>query len=223
MNVFLFISAAAAAYLVCGVNPAIILSKAAYHKDIRSEGSGNPGFTNFKRVFGWKLAWVVLFADILKSLLPCLVFGLLFERFLGIYQIGVAYTGFFSMLGHAYPVWYHFKGGKAFLVGAGVVWMLDWRVGVVVTIIFAFFLFVIKYMSLASIVAAISCPITLAIVGFSHPSVLIFCILGSALLIWRHKANIARLANGTESKFSLFSSNKKSPAVETADADDAVK
>ena len=209
MIYLLFILSAAVAYLLCGINPAIILSKAVYRSDIRNEGSGNPGFTNFKRAFGWKLAWLVLLLDILKSVLPCAISGLLFAQFYGMWQIGVAYTGFFSMLGHAYPVWYKFSGGKAFLVGAGVIWLVDWRVGAIATLVFAFFLFVIKYMSLASIVAALVCPVAMAFLGFSHISVILFCIAGSALVVWRHRSNIVRLIAGTESKFHFVNKDRK--------------
>lgn len=212
----LFVIAALSSYLICGINPAIILSKAVYKKDIRKEGSKNPGFTNFKRCFGWKLAWLVLLLDLAKSFLPCALFGFLFGRFFGIYQIGVAYTGFFSMLGHAYPALYRFQGGKAFLVGAGAVFLIDWRVGLAATVIFALFLFTAKYMSLASVLAAITCPITLALVGYSHISVLLFCIAGSALLIWRHKTNIVRLANGSETKFYLIGKPKKKESAPEA-------
>ena len=70
-----FISAACA-YLLGGLNTAIVFSKLIYHEDIRTRGSGNPGFTNFKRVYGWKFAWLVLLVDVTKAVLPCLIFAL---------------------------------------------------------------------------------------------------------------------------------------------------
>lgn len=211
----LFAISAVCAYLISGINSAIIFSKAIYHTDIRTVGSRNPGFTNFKRVFGGKFAWFVFVIDILKCVLPCLVFGWLFGKLYGIRQLGVAFTGFFAMLGHAYPVWYGFKGGKAFLVGAGAIWLTDWRAGAVATVVFLILLFTVRYMSLSSICAAVTCPVSLAILGTdSKPFVLIFCIASSAFMIWRHKSNIARLIKGTESKFSLFGKSKKAEVSE---------
>ena len=117
MNYLLYISAAICAYLIAGWNPAITLSRAVYKKDIREYGSGNAGFTNFKRNFGMRLAWVVLVLDLCKAAVVVSVFASLFERTLGLWQLGAAYTGFIAVLGHAFPIWYGFKGGKGFLVG----------------------------------------------------------------------------------------------------------
>ena len=213
MNIAIFPIAAIAAYLVSGVNPAILLSRLVYGQDIRTVGSKNPGFTNFKRVYGWKYAWLVLLIDVTKAVLPCLGFALAFRAIgvldTGNFQLGAAFTGLFSMLGHAYPVWYRFKGGKAFLVAASAIWFIDWRVALIAAGIFLLLLFTVKIMSISSLCAGISCPISLACFGFAHPVVLICCILSVLLLIWRHKANIIRLAHGEEPKFRLFGKNKK--------------
>ena len=103
-EVLLYIVAAVTAFLFSGVNPSIILSKLIYHEDIREKGSGNPGFTNFKRVYGNRYAWFVFALDILKCVIFCAVFGALFDKYYGTYQLGVAFTGFFAMLGHCFPV-----------------------------------------------------------------------------------------------------------------------
>ncbi len=208
VQILLYVLAPICAYLIAGINPAILLSRAIYHEDIREKGSGNPGFTNFKRVFGSRFAYVVFALDLLKSILPCFLFGILFSHYLGMYQVGVAYTGVFALLGHAYPIWYRFRGGKAFLVGAGAIFLMDWRAGLIATVVMIVFLFTLQYMSLASIMAALSCPISLAILGVEHPAVLACCIFSSAFIIYRHKANINRLFHHTESKFRLFGSKK---------------
>ena len=140
MQIAIWFLAAISAYLVSGVNPAILLSRMIYKQDIRTVGSKNPGFTNFKRVHGWKFAWLVLLVDVTKAVLPCLVFGFAF-RAVGVleegnFQLGAAFTGLFAMLGHAYPVWYRFKGGKAFLVAATAIWFIDWRVALIASGIF---------------------------------------------------------------------------------------
>ncbi len=208
-EVWLYITAAVCAFLFSGINPAIILSKLIYHRDIREEGSGNPGFTNFKRVFGGKYAWFVFALDILKSVVFCAVFGTLFGRFYGHYQLGVAFTGFFAMLGHCFPVWYHLKGGKGFLVYVGMIWMIDWRVGLAATAIFLLVLFTIKYMSLASMILAAVSPVILLIAGADSNMVIFLCALSSVLMIFRHRANIVRLINHTESRFSVSSRKKE--------------
>lgn len=224
MNIAIFPIAAIAAYLISGINPAILLSRLIYGQDIRTVGSKNPGFTNFKRVYGWKFAWLVLLIDVSKAVLPCLGFALAF-RAIGVldteyyqttsaftgsnFQLGAGFTGLFAMLGHAYPVWYRFKGGKAFLVAASAIWFIDWRVGLIAAGIFLLLLFTVKIMSVSSISAGISCPISLACFGFAHPVVLVCCILSVILLIWRHKANVVRLVHGEEPKFRLFGKNEK--------------
>ena len=208
--ILLFIIAGVTAYLISGLNPAIILSKLIYHADIREKGSKNPGFTNFKRVFGSRYAWYVFALDILKSVLPCLLFAILFERFCGMWQIGAAFTGLASMIGHVFPVWYGFKGGKGFLVEVGAVYVIDWRAGLIATAVFLILLFTVKYMSLASICFAIAAPVAYAVFGPDHWTALVILIVCSLILILRHHTNIGRLFKGTESKFSLGSGKKKS-------------
>ena len=204
LKVILYASAAICAYLVAGLNPAIILSKAVYKKDIRTCGSGNPGFTNFKRSFGNKLAWWVLVLDLLKAAVVVAVFAQLFKIYLDDYRLGAAYTGLFAMAGHAYPVWYKFKGGKGFLVYMSVIWFIDWRAGLVALLIMLTLLLTTKYMSLSTVTALLSCPITLLIIRASVP-VVILCAVCVIFMAVRHKENFKRLLNGTESKFYLKS------------------
>lgn len=195
-------------FLLSGINPAIVLSKLIYHKDICSCGSGNPGFTNFKRTFGNKWAWWVLVFDLLKGALSVVVFACLFEWKLGEWQFGAAYAGLFAMLGHAYPVYYKFKGGKGFLVYMSVVWFIDWRAGLIAVAIMLLLLFTTKYMSLATNLAMLSCPITLLICKAS-PWVIGLCTVSVLFMLWRHRENIKRLFKGTESKTYLFGKKSK--------------
>ena len=203
MKILLFVLAAISAYLISGINPAIILSKGIYHKDIRECGSGNPGFTNFKRSFGTKWAVVVMLLDLFKAMVPTLVFGLLLGNMYDLYQTGVTFTCFFAMIGHAYPIWYKFKGGKGFLVCLASMWILDLRIGLIATLIMIVLLLITKYMSLSTMVAMASCPVSLAIIGFENALSLVFCILSVTFMVYRHKANIIRLYKGTESKFTF--------------------
>lgn len=202
MNILLYISSALCAYLISGINPAIILSNKIYHKDIRTCGSGNPGFTNFKRSFGNKWAWWVLLFDLLKSAIVVAVFADMFENYLRVYQLGAAYTGLFALLGHAFPIWYKFKGGKGFLAYMSVIWFIDWRAGLIAVCLMLVLLLLTKYMSLSTVLAMLSCPVTLFFTGASV-SVISLCAISVLFIAYRHKENFKRLANGTENKFSL--------------------
>lgn len=202
MNILLFIAAAVTAYLFAGINPAIEFSKRIYHTDIRTCGSGNPGFTNFKRTFGNKWAWWVLVLDLAKAAVPVVIFANLFELVMGEYQIGAAFTGVFAILGHAYPVWYKFKGGKGFLVNMSVMWLVDWRAGLIALIVMLVLLLITKYMSLSTVVAMLTCPVTLFVTKAPLAAVLL-CTGAVLFMAWRHKENFKRLMNGTESKFRL--------------------
>lgn len=204
-----FALAAVCAYLISGINPAIILSKAIYGKDIRTLGSKNPGFTNFKRNFGMKWAIVVMVLDLLKSALPAILFGFVFEHFWpGEWALGVTFTCLFSMIGHAFPVWYGFKGGKGFLVCLSAMWTVDWRVGLVATLLMVILLLVTEYMSLSTTVAMLACPFVIWLIGGSHPEI-IFCAISVMFMAWRHKENFVRLSKGTESKFQLYKTKGK--------------
>lgn len=204
MIVLLMIFSAVVSYLVSGLNPAIILSKAVYHKDIREYGSGNPGFTNFKRTFGGWLSWLVMFLDIFKSAAVVSACGFLFYRYFDMWEFGAAFSGLFAMLGHVFPVWYKFRGGKGFLVCMTVIWLIDIRAGIISAVIMLLVLLITRYMSLADICAVVYAPVTLACQA--APGIVVFIVSVMALLmIWRHSENIERLIDGTEPKFSLRS------------------
>lgn len=202
MKLWLYIAGALAAYLISGWNPAITFSKAIYKTDIRTCGSKNPGFTNFKRCFGNKWAWFVLALDLLKAALVVLLFARAFELRMGLYQFGAAFTGLFAVLGHAYPVWYRFKGGKGFLVSLSTIWVTDWRVGLIVTVVMVVLLLTTKYMSLATVAATLCSPLLLLLFHAPLSAVL----LNAAMVVFvalRHRENFKRLKAGTESKFTL--------------------
>lgn len=212
MKILSFILAAILPYLIAGINPSILLSRLIYRQDIRTQGSKNPGFTNFKRVYGWKFAWLVFLLDISKGAISCLLAGLLFRHAWGCFQLGAAYGALFAMLGHAYPVWYSFQGGKTVTVWLASIWFIDWRAGLIAVGIFLLMLFTIKFMSLSSMTNGVAFLIALAILGTRHAAVLPICTAAVLLLIWRHKANIKRLLSGTESRFRLFGHEKKKKA-----------
>ena len=209
MKIFLFIMAAIVGYLVAGFNPAITLSKAIYHKDIRECGSGNAGFTNFKRSFGNKWAWWVMALDLSKAAVVIVVFALLLKHWGVDFQIAAAYTGVFCMIGHAFPVQYKFKGGKGFLVCLSMMYVIDWRIGLIATGVMVILLLTTKYMSLSTSVAILLCPILMIIPIFKAPLPVILMAAACAIFMAvRHWKNYVRLVRGEESKFSLFKSKK---------------
>ena len=194
-------------YLFGSVPWALVIGKVFYHKDIRTCGSGNPGFTNFKRTFGGKWAWWVLVFDLSKAAVVVWLFAWLLSRQGVDFQLGAAYTGMFCMLGHAFPFQFKFKGGKGFLVCLSTMYVIDWRVGLIATGIMVALLLTTKYMSLSTTVAMLLCPILLIPFGASVPVILMAsaCALFMAV---RHKENFKRLVKGTESRFSLKEKKK---------------
>ncbi len=202
MTVFLYIVSAICAYLITAVNPAILVSKTVYHSDIRKCGSKNPGFTNFKRTYGNKWAWFVLLFDLAKGAIVTAIFAQLFSADSLGWQFGAAYTGIFALLGHAYPIWHGFNGGKGFLVYLSVSYIIDWRAGAVATLIMLILLLTTKYMSLSTVLGLLSVPATLALTGADTAvtAISFCCVIYIAL---RHRKNFIRLVNGTENKFVL--------------------
>ena len=205
MKVFLYIVAALCGYVIAGMNPAIAISKSVYHKDIRECGSGNPGFTNFRRAFGNKWAFVVLILDLTKAAVVTWLFAWLLSRQGVDFQFAAAYTGIFCLLGHAFPFQFKFKGGKGFLVCLSIFFVIDWRVGLIATVLLHVLLLVTKYMSVSTVTTLLVCPILLYLFGASLPVTLVT--LGCSLFVAiRHKENFIRLKSGTESKFSFRNS-----------------
>lgn len=204
----LYILAALVAYLVAGWNPAITLSKAIYKQDIRTLGSKNPGFTNFKRCFGNRWAWIVLALDVSKGFVVVFLLACLFEKYLSLYQVGAVYTGIFAVLGHSFPLWYNFKGGKGFLVSLSVIWVTDWRAGLISTSVMVVLLLTTKYMSLSTVISVLLSPIILLLFGSKWPVVALDAVM-VLFVAFRHRANFKRLISGNESKFYLKSHKGK--------------
>ena len=202
MKGLIFTLAALSAYLVSGWNPSITFSKLIYKKDIRTCGSKNPGFTNFRRCFGDKFAWYVFVLDLFKAAAVVAVFAFLLSKYGVDHQFAAAFTGVFAVLGHAYPIWYGFKGEKGFLVSLSVIFVIDWRVGLIATLIMVVLLLTTKYMSLSTVTALLASPVIMILFDTALPVVEITTLTVIFVAI-RHKENFKRLKNGTESKFCL--------------------
>jgi glycerol-3-phosphate acyltransferase PlsY len=201
--ILLLILVAAGAYVIGGINGAIITSKYFYRKDIRKYGSGNPGLTNFYRVFGKGGAALVILIDVLKTVAPVLLGGWLFGHFYDMRLYGSEYAGFFVILGHCFPLFYGFRGGKGVMATGTILFFVDWRVALVSWGVFILLLMLTKYVSLAAMIGSIAYPVSHLAFGLGWTEAVIFAALSSMLLILRHKDNIKRLVRGTESRFSF--------------------
>ncbi len=203
METIIYFVTALGAYLIGGWNPAITISKAVYKKDIRTMGSGNPGFTNFKRCFG-SAAWIVLALDLSKGALAVLSGALLFAREGLNYEFGAVYTGFFAVLGHSYPVWYGLKGGKGFLVALSTLFIADWRVGLISAAVMIVLLLSTSYMSLSTVTSLLAAPFLFLAFGAERAVIILYAVT-ALFVLYRHRENVKRLFSGTESKFRLGS------------------
>ena len=191
------------AYLLGGVNGAIIASKLFYRKDIRKYGSGNPGLTNFYRVFGKGGSLLVVTIDVMKTIAPVLFGGWVFKRYYDMPMFGHAISGFFVMLGHCFPVFYKFQGGKGVMAAGAILIIIDWRLAIISWGTFIIIAALTRYVSLGAMVGAALFPPSLLIFEVGGLSEFVAVAMCAILLISRHHANIKRLAEGKESKFSF--------------------
>jgi len=188
------VACALLAYL-CGSIPfGLILTKIAGHGDIRDIGSGNIGATNVLRTGSRMLALGTLFCDAAKGFLPVLI-----AQFFGSGFAAVALV--FALLGHIFPVWLGFRGGKGVATGFGGLLAYAWPVAIAVIGVWIVFAVAFRYSSLAAIAAAAATPF-LAWPYFANGAPWTLFLV-AALVIWRHSENIARLLRGEESKIAL--------------------
>ena len=192
---------AVCAYLFGSLSFAIIVSKVTLGKDIRNYGSGNAGLTNFYRTYGAKYALLVIACDMGKTVAACLL-GSFFFRCLGWDgTLGTLLAGLGCELGHIFPVFYGLRGGKGILSGGTLVLLLNWRVAAVAWALFLLLWLTTRYVSLASITATCSAPITVYFVYGHNWLYTGLCLAVAALVVWCHRENIQRLLHGTEKKF----------------------
>ncbi|QPK63106.1 glycerol-3-phosphate 1-O-acyltransferase PlsY [Methylomonas sp. LL1] len=181
------------AYLTGSVSSAIIVCKMMGLVDPRENGSGNPGATNVMRIGGKKAAAITLAGDALKGLVPVLL-----GQALGVDSLVLSLIVFAAFLGHLYPVFFGFKGGKGVATSLGVTLGVHWLLGFAVLGTWIVVYKIGKISSLAALVAATLAPVFVwLIVG--DVSLLVTFVLISLILLWRHKGNIQRLLAGQES------------------------
>jgi glycerol-3-phosphate acyltransferase PlsY len=187
-----------AAYLVGSLSFAVIISRLMGLADPRSYGSGNPGATNVLRSGNKAAALLTLAFDVLKGYLPVMA-ALLWQERLGLGPFAIALVGLAAFLGHLWPVFFRFQGGKGVATAAGVLMALNPVLGAATLASWLLIAVFFRYSSLASLVAAVFAPFFQLLIWGMKPAML--CIVPmSLLLVWRHGANIRKLLAGTESK-----------------------
>jgi glycerol-3-phosphate acyltransferase PlsY len=184
----------AGAYLLGSISSAIIVCRLMGLPDPRTEGSNNPGATNVLRIGGKKAAAVTLLGDSLKGLLPMLA-----GHLLGAEPSVLAATGLAAFLGHLYPLFFGFRGGKGVATALGVQIGLYWPFGLSVAAVWLFVAKVLKISSLSALVSMALAPILLWVL-WPEPVLVAAQVLISIVLFWRHRANIRNLLAGSEDK-----------------------
>ncbi len=205
MSLTLAFVTALGAYLIGSIPSGYLLGRAK-GVDLRKEGSGNIGATNALRVLGKKWGYVVFAADIFKGWLSVTLAYLLGYRYAPDQAVLLAIIGaLFAVIGHNFPVWLRFKGGKGIATSAGIMLALfPPLVFLTALVIWTGLFYITRYVSVASIAAAISLPVTTTILALAGKCDWLLVPIGAlmcSLAVWRHKPNIERLFAGTEKKF----------------------
>jgi len=196
MNNTLFILIMIAIYLIAAIPTGVLLARLMGGEDVRQKGSGNIGATNVYRVAG-KLAGVLtLVGDTLKGFLPLLAFKTWLEPTPT--QLGIASA--VAILGHCYPVYLKFKGGKGVATALGIFLVLSPKAVFFALIVFILTVAITRYISLGSVLAALSAPLVILLLNHPQP-IFLATLFIAALVIWRHNSNIRRLLDGTENRF----------------------
>ena len=231
LYVLLIVGVIFISYLLGSINSAIILSKLIYHDDIRRHGSGNGGMTNMLRTYGKGAAGLTLVGDLMKTVIAIFVAAIFFGfNYVGGISTGdgVCYiAGLFVVVGHIFPVFYKFKGGKGVLATASMALILSPIPFLLLFVVFVGIVAASKYVSLGSVTVAVLYPIMLSgyfkfvfsktdlsLPGFAA----LTSILLAILIVWCHRGNLARISNRTERKISF---GKKKDAVEEVISEDS--
>ena len=185
-------------YLLGNISGGMIFGKLLFNKDIRDYGSKNAGTTNALRVFGIKAGALTFIVDLLKSILACFI-GM---KLLGL--SGILLAGIFVVIGHNWPIFLNFKGGKGIASSFGFIMFLDYKIAIVAIIIFIIIVILTKYISLGSMLTTtLVLPISYIFFGYRNIYVLLTFLFLASLSIFRHNSNIIRLINGDENKINF--------------------
>ena len=216
-------------YLLGSINSSIIISRTLYRDDIRKHGSGNAGMTNMLRTYGKGAAGLTLLGDMLKTALSILLAGILFGfNYTGGVSVGDGYcyvAGLFAVIGHIFPVYYGFKGGKGVLVTSTMALILTPLPFLILFALFVAIVWISKYVSLGSVTVAVLYPVVLhgyflVCLGINMPGMVAFATITLAcIIVWCHRGNLQRIGDRTERKISF----KKKLEAKGEDEGDAEK
>ncbi|MBP3194052.1 MAG: glycerol-3-phosphate 1-O-acyltransferase PlsY [Cardiobacteriaceae bacterium] len=208
MNTVFCLLAALFGYLAGSLSSAIIVCRIFGLPDPRTQGSNNPGTTNVLRLGGKKAAAITLLGDVLKGVIPALILKLIFPEETMLWLL----AGFFAFIGHIYPVFFAFKGGKGVATAAGVLLVWEPLVGLLCIGAWVLIFAITRLSSLAALAAAFVAPIATFALNRSGKELPILVLFIVAMLVFRHRGNIQRLLSGQEQ---AFKSNKTSSADKT--------
>ena len=181
-------------YLIGSASFSVILSRRIFHQDVRTMGSGNAGATNVARSFGWLPGLAVFAADLLK----CLLALWLGKRLGGAW--GQTAAGIGCVIGHCYPLYYKFRGGKAVTTGTAIALMLGWRLFLPLFGVFLVLVLLTRYVSLGSVCASLALIAAALLIPLPKSELVLALFVGCAVIL-RHRENIDRLLHGRETKF----------------------
>ena len=218
----------ATSYALGSISTSIIISKMTFGDDVRRHGSGNAGATNMLRTYGKKSAVLTLLGDLLKTVIAVFIgrligFPLEFCAVDGAVLTPVSFGGYiaglFAVIGHTYPVYHKFRGGKGVICAATVVAMLSPRVFFAIFIIFLIIVLGTKFVSLGSVICVMIYPILLDRI-YGHSICTIIALTIVALVVYNHRENIKRLLDGKENKISVGKKDKKNTTDTTNETED---
>ncbi len=210
-----YIIIAIIAYAIGSINFSVLISKKMAGFDVREKGSGNAGTTNMLRSVGKKAAAITLLCDILKGVVAigiALIAGSIVKNVDKAVLVQIA--GILVVVGHTFPIFFEFKGGKGVATSLGVIMMINWKIGLICLFFAVAIMAFSRMVSMGSVGAAILFPVltlfinTNFIVEASGMKYFIFSVILAAIVIFNHRANIKRIANGTENKLSFKNANK---------------
>lgn len=191
-------------WLLGGLNGAIVISRLSLHEDVRTKGSGNAGLTNFYRAYGGWKTLLVVFIDIGKMVAACLLARLLLPEKP---QLAMMIAGVAVQIGHVFPVFFGFHGGKGILCSGALAVVMDWRIAAIAFPAFLVVFFATRLVSLASIVAILFYAGLFMLFFWEQPCIWILAIAMALLAIFMHRGNIKRLLRGEEHRMQ-FRKNK---------------
>lgn len=215
MIVLVYILIAALSYLLGSLNFGVILSNKLKNDDVRNHGSGNAGTTNMLRNYGKKYAVLTIIGDMAKvgvaiiiafailKITPVKVYNQeLYDSFVNNVDLTIfnkSFAGFFCVLGHIFPCFFKFKGGKGVATSGGMVFMIDWRIALILLAVFVVIVLVTKYVSLGSIIMALLYPVLIFAFHRSF-AITAIALVFTFIVVVAHRQNIVKLVNHQESK-----------------------